>query len=150
MLLLIVCPLSLVILFTVNGSEAISKGSAKIHSFTKFFHPCFFYQGPYYPCGTLFLVYRKWLFNHVISLETGHAKPVFSLQIAGGTSMECLSVPDSGIVGENTKVTHTGKVGGAGKFPLILFFVFALSQFSGPDYLRAWNSLWYFLCIWPD
>ena len=37
MLLLIVCPLSLVILFTVNGSEAISKGSAKIHSFTKFF-----------------------------------------------------------------------------------------------------------------
>ena len=55
--------------------------------------------------------------------------------------MECLSVPDSGIVGENTKVTHTGKVGGAGKFPLILYFMFALSQFSGPDYLRAWNSL---------
>ena len=84
---------------------------------------------------------KDYYFNHVISLETGHAKPVFSLQIAGGTSMECLSVPDSEIAGENTKVTHTGKVGGAGKFPLILFFVFALSQFSGPDYLRAWNSL---------
>ena len=47
--LLIVCPLSFVILFTVYGSEAMLKGSAKIHSFTKFFHPCFLYQGQYYP-----------------------------------------------------------------------------------------------------
>ena len=148
MLLLMVCPSSLVILFTVNGWEAISKGSAKIHSFAKFFHPCFLYQGQYYPCGTLLLVYRKRLFNHVISLETGHAKPVFSLQTAGGTSMECLSVPGPRILGENAKVKHTGKVGRAGKFPLALFFVFALSQFSGPDYLRAWNGLRYFVCVY--
>ena len=149
MLLLLVCPLSLVMLFTVGGSEAISKGSARNHSFTKFFHPCFPYQGQYYPCGTPLLVYWKRLFNHVISLETGHAKPVFSLQIAGGTSMECLSVPGSWIVGENAKVKGTGKVGGAGKFSLVLFFTFALSQFSGPDFLRAWNRLWYFACVYP-
>ena len=147
MLLLIVCPWSLVIFFTVNGSEAISKGSAKIHSFTKFFHPCFLYQGQYYPCGTLLLVYPKRLFNHVISLETGHANPVFSLQIAEGTSMECLSVPGSRILGENAKVKCTGKVGRAGKFPLALFFVFALSQLSRTDYLRAWNGLQYFVCV---
>ena len=109
MLLLIVCPSSLVILFTVNGSEAISKGSAKIHSFTKCFHPCFLYQGQYYPCGTLLHVYWKRLFNHVISLETGHAKPVFSLQIAGGTSMECLSVPGSRILGEKCESKTHGK-----------------------------------------
>ena len=148
MLLLLVCPSSLVILFTVNGSEAMSKGSAKIHSFTKCFHPCFLYQGQYYPCGTLLLVYRKRLFNHVISLETGHAKPVFSLLIAGGTSMECLSVPGSGIVGKNAKVKRTGKVGGAGKFPLVLFIMFVLSQFSRPDYLGAWNRLRYFVWVY--
>ena len=148
MLLLIVCPSSLVILFTVNGSEAISKGSAKIYSFTKFFHPCFLYQDHYYPCGTLLLVYRKRLFNHVISLETGHAKPVFSLQIAGGTSMECLSFLGSRIVRENAKVKGMRKVGGAGKFPLVLFFVFGLSQFGGPNYLGAWNRLWYFVCVY--
>ena len=87
-------------------------------------------------------------FNHVISSETGHAKPVFSRQIAGGTSMECLSVSGSRIVGENVKVKGTRKVGGAGKFPLILFFVFVLSQFSGPDYLGAWNRLWYFVYVY--
>ena len=55
--------------------------------------------------------------------------------------MKCLSVPDSGIVGEYAKVKGTGKVGGAGKFPLVLFIMFVLSQFSGPDYLGAWNRL---------
>ena len=29
--------------------------------------------------------------------------------------------------------------GGAGWFPPVFFLMFALSQFSGPDYLRAWN-----------
>ena len=46
-----------------------------------------------------------------------------------------------GFQGENAKVKGTGKVGGAGKFPLVLFFVFVLSQLSGPNYLRAWNRL---------
>ena len=48
--------------------------------------------------------------------------------------------------GENAKVKSTRKVGGAGKsgkrkgqFPPV-FFKFALSQFSGPDYLGAWNT----------
>ena len=91
---------------------------------------------------------KDYYFNHVISLETGHAKPVFSLQTAGGISMECLSVPGSQILGENVKVKCLGKVSGAGKFPLALFFVFALSQFSGPDYLRAWNRLRYFVCVY--
>ena len=92
-------------------------------------------------------------FNHVISSETGHAKPVFSLQIAGGLfhgMSLCfrLSVSGSLIVAENIKVKRTWKVGGAGKFPLILFFVFVLSQFSGPDYLGAWNRLWYFVYVY--
>ena len=50
--------------------------------------------------------------------------------------------------GEDTKVKGTQKVGGAGKRPPLLspvsshfIFMFGLSQFSGPDYLRAWNSL---------
>ena len=40
----------------------------------------------------------------------------------------------------DAKEKGTGKVGGAGKFPPVLF-VFALFQFSGPDYLGAWNRL---------
>ena len=42
----------------------------------------------------------------------------------------------------------TQKVGGAGKsgkregqFPPVFLFMFALSQFSGSDYLGAWNTL---------
>ena len=42
----------------------------------------------------------------------------------------------------------TQKVGGAGKsgkrkgqFPPVFLFMFTLSQFSGPDYLGAWNTL---------
>ena len=52
--------------------------------------------------------------------------------------------------GEEAKVKGTRKVGGMGKrekeapaLPSFLpfYFVFALFQFSGPDYLRAWNRL---------
>ena len=52
--------------------------------------------------------------------------------------------------GEDAKEKGTRKVGGAGErksrprspqFPPVFFFVFALSQFSGPDYLGAWNRL---------
>ena len=49
---------------------------------------------------------------------------------------------------EDAKVKGTRKVGGVGKsgkrkgqLPPIFFFMFALSQFSGPDYLGAWNTL---------
>ena len=60
----------------------------------------------------------------------------------------CSRLSDSG---EDTKEKDTRKVGGAKKRkrkkPLLsqvssrFIFVFALSQFSRPDYLRAWNSL---------
>ena len=60
----------------------------------------------------------------------------------------CSRLSDSG---EDTKERDTRKVGGAKKRkrkkPLLspvssrFIFVFALSQFSGPDYLRAWNRL---------
>ena len=50
--------------------------------------------------------------------------------------------------GGDAKVKGTQKVGGAGKsgkrkgqFPPVFLFMFTLSQFSGPDYLGAWNTL---------
>ena len=54
--------------------------------------------------------------------------------------------------GEDAKVKGEGKVGAAGKgkkYPwffcfvlyFVLFFMFALSQFSGPDCLGTWNNL---------
>ena len=49
--------------------------------------------------------------------------------------------------GEDAKVKGTRKVGGAkkgkrrGPVSFRFNFVFALSQFSGPDYLGAWNRL---------
>ena len=49
---------------------------------------------------------------------------------------------------EDTRVKGLQKVSGAGKRPPLLspvsshfIFMFALSQFSGPDYLRAWKLL---------
>ena len=48
--------------------------------------------------------------------------------------------------GEDAKVKGTRKVGGAKKLSSVSFrfiFVFALSQFSVPDYLGAWNRLTY-------
>ena len=65
-------------------------------------------------------------------------------------SLACSRLSDSG---EDAKEKGTRKVGGAGKRkkegsppPLSpvssrFIFVFALSQFSGPDYLGAWNRL---------
>jgi len=51
----------------------------------------------------------------------------------------CSRLSDSG---EDAKEKGTRKVGGAGKRKKEAFiFVFALSQFSGPDYLGAWNRL---------
>ena len=54
----------------------------------------------------------------------------------------CSRLSDSG---EGAKEKGTQKVGGAGKRKKEgisrFIFVFALSQFGGPDYLRAWNRL---------
>ena len=53
--------------------------------------------------------------------------------------------------GEDAKVKGTQKDGGTGKkkkekkpFPPVFFsfFMFALSQFSGPDYIEVWNRLY--------
>ena len=62
------------------------------------------------------------------------------------TKLACFRLSDSG---EDAKVKGTRKVeryakswrGGAGRvgFHPFFFLMFALSQFSGPDYLRAWN-----------
>ena len=53
--------------------------------------------------------------------------------------------PDSDInsINEPAKVTCMRKVGGHLLSPVSsrFIFVFALSQFSGPDYLGAWNRL---------
>ena len=51
-------------------------------------------------------------------------------------ALACSRFSDSG---EDAKVKGTQKVGGTGKRKG--FFMFALSQFSGPDYLGAWNRL---------
>ena len=53
----------------------------------------------------------------------------------------CSRLSDSG---KDTKEKDTRKVGGAKKLSPVsscFIFVFALSQFSGPNYLRAWNRL---------
>ena len=42
---------------------------------------------------------------------------------------------------EDAKVTGMPKVGGRLLSPVSSRFVFELSQFSGPDYLGAWNRL---------
>ena len=66
-----------------------------------------------------------------------------------GTMVACSRLSDTG---EDAKEKGTRKVGGAekrekeGPPPLSpvssrVIFVFALSQFSGPDYLGAWNGL---------
>ena len=50
----------------------------------------------------------------------------------------------SWIVGEHTKEKGTRKAGGEGKRKGVssrFIFVFAVSQFSGPDYFGAWNRL---------
>ena len=55
------------------------------------------------------------------------------------TKLACFRLSDGG---EDAKVKGTRKVGGAGRVgfhPFFFFLMFALSQFSGPDYLRAWN-----------
>ena len=56
------------------------------------------------------------------------------------TKLACFRLSDGG---EDAKVKGTRKVGGAGRGGLVstrfFFLMFALSQFSGPDYLRAWN-----------
>ena len=54
------------------------------------------------------------------------------------TKLACFRLSDGG---EDAKVKGTRKVGGAGRVGFHPFFslMFALSQFSGPDYLRAWN-----------
>ena len=90
---------------------------------------------------------------------------VFFMQYWLPGSAEPYPVPGSQVVGEDAKKKATRKVGGAEKrkkkgqrtcnhffydpFPPTLFspvssrfiFVFAFSQFSGPDYLGAWNRL---------
>ena len=50
-------------------------------------------------------------------------------------------VPGSQIVGKTQKFRARENGGRAGKSFLPFFFLFALSQFSGPDYLRAWKRL---------
>ena len=66
----------------------------------------------------------------------------------GGVLLACSRLSDSG---EDAKVKGTRKVGGAKKGKPLLSsvssrftFVFALSQFSGLNYLEAWNRLWFF------
>ena len=60
------------------------------------------------------------------------------------TSVACSRLSDSG---EDAKEEGTRKVGGAGKrkkegrVSSRFIFALALSQFSGPDYLGAWNRL---------
>ena len=57
--------------------------------------------------------------------------------------LSCSRLSDSG---EDAKVKGTRTVGGAKKFSPVSFriiFVFALFQFSGPDYLGTWNRLTY-------
>ena len=57
--------------------------------------------------------------------------------------LACSRLSDSG---EDAKVKGTRKVGGAKKLSPVSFriiFVFALSQFSGPDYLGTRNRLTY-------
>ena len=53
-----------------------------------------------------------------------------------GSKLACFRLSDSG---EDAKEKGTRKVG----FPVSsrFIFVFALSQFSGPDYLGVWNRL---------
>ena len=55
------------------------------------------------------------------------------------TKVACSRLSDSG---GDAKEKGTRKVGGAVSSRFI--FVFALSQFSGPDYLGAWNRLSHF------
>ena len=64
----------------------------------------------------------------------------------GGVVLACSRLSDSG---EDAKVKGTRKFGGTKKGKPLLSsvssrftFVFALSQFSGLNYLEAWNRLW--------
>ena len=59
----------------------------------------------------------------------------------------CWRLSDSG-EGAKEKGTQKAGWGGAGagrpsspQFPPVVFFLSALSQFCGPDYLGAWNRL---------
>ena len=59
---------------------------------------------------------------------------------ASGVACSGLSVSGEDAEKEEKKKKDAKKVGGAGKRKGFNF-VFALSQFSGPDYLGAWNRL---------
>ena len=81
-------------------------------------------------------------------------------RIADSRTVACSRLSDGG---EDAKEKGTRKVGGAGKrkgerappppFSPVssrFIFVFALSQFSGPDYLGAWNRLLELQIKMPD
>ena len=79
------------------------------------------------------------------------SKVIFSrlftlIRVCASHLAQCL--PRLSDSGEDAKVKGMRKVGGAGKRPPVLspvstrlIFVFALSQFSGPDYLGSCNTL---------
>ena len=54
------------------------------------------------------------------------------------SKVACTRLSDSG---EDAKVKGTRKVGGLSPVSSRFTFVFALSQFSWPNYLGAWNRL---------
>ena len=73
---------------------------------------------------------------------TDHTLPVEKripqqLKFSKTATLGCSRLSDSG---KDAKVKVARKVGGAGRVPST-FFMFALSQFSGPDYLGAWKRL---------
>ena len=97
------------------------------------------------PCGQRHQYHRQDTALECLTKGVEHGR------IADSRTVACSRLSDGG---EDAKEKGTRKVGGAGKRkgerapppPLSpvssrFIFVFALSQFSGPDYLGAWNRL---------
>ena len=106
------------------------------------------------PCGQRQQYHRQDTALECLTKGVKHGR------IADSRTVACSRLSDSG---EDAKEKGTRKVGGAGKrkgerasaapalpSSFLFIFVFALSQFSGPDYLGAWNRLLELQIKMPD